>query len=188
MKTYNELRTLNVNEHTEKKGQLTYLSWTYAVDTLLQNDPSATWNFSPPMIYNDTIMVRVEVTAFGKTMQMQLPVMDNRNQAIKAPDARKVSDAQMRCLAKCIACFGIGLYIYAGEDLPIEEAPQPIALDTQEADEMLQRLRDSAMLGSKALKDTFTKIPKSELKEAIWKKHSADLKKAADQVDLAVTA
>lgn len=188
MKTYNELRILNVNEHTEKKGQQTYLSWTYAVDTLLQNDPSATWSFQPPMIYNDTIMVRVNVTAFGKTMEMQLPVMDNRNQAIKAPDARKVSDAQMRCLAKCIATFGIGLYIFAGEDLPIEELPQPIALDSTEADEMVQKLRDSAMLGTRSLKDAFTKIPKSELKDAVWKKHSAELKKAADQVDLAVTA
>jgi hypothetical protein len=51
-------------------------------------------------------------------MKMQLPVMDNRNNAIANPDARKISDATMRCLAKCIACFGIGLYIYAGEDLP----------------------------------------------------------------------
>ena len=53
-------------------------------------------------------------------MTMHLPVMDNRNQAVKNPDARKVSDAMMRCLAKCIACFGIGLYIYAGEDVPKE--------------------------------------------------------------------
>jgi hypothetical protein len=51
-------------------------------------------------------------------MKMHLPVMDNRNQAIKNPDSRKISDSMMRCLAKCIACFGIGLYIYAGEDLP----------------------------------------------------------------------
>jgi hypothetical protein len=49
---------------------------------------------------------------------MHLPVMDNRNQAIKNPDSRKISDSMMRCLAKSIACFGIGLYIYAGEDLP----------------------------------------------------------------------
>jgi hypothetical protein len=66
-------------------------------------------------------MVFCNVTAFGKTMKMQLPVMDNRNNAIKNPDTRKISDATMRCLAKCIACFGIGLYIYAGSDLPEEE-------------------------------------------------------------------
>jgi hypothetical protein len=123
MKTFAELKKINVNEHTEKKGSLTYLSWAWAVDQLLTNDPSATWIFLPPIDYNDTMMVRCEVTAFGKTLEMQLPVMDNRNNAIKQPDARKISDAQMRCLAKCIACFGIGLYIYAGEDVPQEDAP-----------------------------------------------------------------
>lgn len=118
MATYNELRKINVNEHTEKKGQLTYLSWAWAVDTLLQHDSSATWEFPEPKYYGETVMVFCNVTAFGKTMKMQLPVMDNRNNAIALPDSRKISDASMRCLAKCIACFGIGLYIYAGEDLP----------------------------------------------------------------------
>ena len=118
MTTYNELRKINVNEHTEKKGQLTYLSWAWAVDTLLQHDPSATWEWPEPKHYGDTVMVFCNVTAFGKTMKMQLPVMDNRNNAIALPDSRKISDASMRCLAKCIACFGIRLYIYAGEDLP----------------------------------------------------------------------
>lgn len=118
MTTYNELRKINCNEFTERKGNLTYLSWTYAVDILLQNDPMATWEFLEPIVYNETMMVRTEVTALGKTLKMQLPVMDNRNNAIKSPDARKISDSQMRCLAKNIACFGIGLYIFAGSDLP----------------------------------------------------------------------
>ena len=123
MKTYDELRKINVNEHTEKKGTLTYLSWTWAVDQLLLNDNTATWQFLEPLDYNETMMVRTEVTAFGKTLGMQLPVMDNRNNAITNPDSRKISDAQMRCLAKNIACFGIGLYIYAGSDLPEEDMP-----------------------------------------------------------------
>lgn len=118
MTTYAELRKINVNEHTEKKGQLTYLSWTWAVDQLLLQDPSATWEFPEPKCFGESVMVFCNVTALGKTMKMQLPVMDNRNNAIANPDARKISDATMRCLAKCIACFGIGLYIYAGSDLP----------------------------------------------------------------------
>ena len=117
-KTFNELRLINVNEFTERKGNLTYLSWTYCVDILLQNDCTATWKFLEPIVYNETMMVRTEVTAFGKTLPMQLPVMDNRNNAIKNPDARKISDSQMRCLAKNVAGFGIGLYIFAGSDLP----------------------------------------------------------------------
>ena len=127
MATYNELRKINVNEHTEKKGQLTYLSWAWAVDTLLQHDSTAVWEFPEPKYFGDTVMVFCNVTAFGKTMKMQLPVMDNRNQAISNPDARKISDATMRCLAKCIACFGIGLYIYAGEDLPTGEIDNQVA-------------------------------------------------------------
>ena len=118
MKTYNDLKTINVNEHTEKKGQLTYLSWAWAVDKLLENDPMATWEFPEPKYFGDTVMVFCNVTALGKTMRMQLPVMDNRNNSISNPDSRKISDATMRCLAKCVACFGIGLYIYAGSDLP----------------------------------------------------------------------
>lgn len=121
MTTYNDLRKINVNEHIERKGNLNYLSWSWAVDVLLQNDPTATWEFPEPKVWNDTVMVFCNVTAFGKTMKMQLPVMDNRNNAIKSPDTRKISDATMRCLAKCIACFGIGLYIYAGSDLPEED-------------------------------------------------------------------
>jgi hypothetical protein len=121
MTSYTELRKINVNAHTEKKGQLTYLSWAWAVDTLLQHDSTATWEFPEPKYFGDTVMVFCNVTAFGKTMKMQLPVMDNRNNAISNPDSRKISDATMRCLAKCIACFGIGLYIYAGEDLPTGE-------------------------------------------------------------------
>jgi hypothetical protein len=116
--TYAKLRKLNVNEQTEKKGNLTYLSWTYAIDELLQADETATWDFPEPKYYGETMMVFCNVTAFGKTMKMQLPVMDNRNNAIANPDSRKISDATMRCLAKCCACFGIGLYIFAGQELP----------------------------------------------------------------------
>ena len=116
--TYKVLREIDVNKYTEKKGQLTYLSWTWAVDQLLLQDPMAVWEFPEPRVYNDTMMVFCNVTALGKTMRMQLPVMDNRMAAIVNPNARKISDATMRCLAKCIACFGIGLYIFAGEDLP----------------------------------------------------------------------
>lgn len=118
MKTYNELKTINVNVHTELKGKLTYLSWAWAVDKLLENDPMATWEFPEPKYFGETVMVFCNITALGKTIRMQLPVMDNRNQSVKNPDSRSISDSTMRCLAKCVACFGIGLYIYAGEDLP----------------------------------------------------------------------
>lgn len=129
MKNFNDLRLIDVGKHKEKKGNLTYLSWVWAVDTLLQNDPMAHWEFDEPKYFGDSVMVYCTVHALGKSMRMHLPVMDNKNNAIKSPDARKISDAMMRCLAKCIACFGIGLYIYAGEDLPSEGEPDPVDLD-----------------------------------------------------------
>jgi hypothetical protein len=129
MKTFIELRKINVNPHVEKKGNLSYLSWAWAVDYLLQEDPTAHWGFHEPSYFGETVMVSCTVNAMGKSMYMHLPVMDNKNNAIKNPDARKISDAMMRCLAKCIATFGIGLYVYAGEDVPhIEE--EPIELET----------------------------------------------------------
>jgi hypothetical protein len=118
---YAELRKINVGEHIEKKNGLSYLSWSWAVDTLLQHDPTATWEFPVPDEFEETMMVYCDVTAFGKTMRMHLPVMDHRNQAIKNPNSVDINKAMMRCLAKCIACFGIGLYIYSGEDLPEDD-------------------------------------------------------------------
>ena len=120
--SYLELRKINVNEHTEKKGKFTYLSWAWAVDQLLQADPMATWDYQPPMAFGDTLMVFCSVTAFGKTMTAQLPVLNAQNKAIANPDAFAVNTAMQRCLAKAIALHGIGLYIYAGEDIPNEES------------------------------------------------------------------
>jgi hypothetical protein len=119
MKTFLELREINVSKFIEKKGNLSYLSWTHAVDVLLQNDPDAIWDFPEPTFYKGgSVMVHCIVYAFGKTVRMHLPVMDYKNNSVIDPSSRQISDAMMRCLAKCIACFGIGLYIYAGEDLP----------------------------------------------------------------------
>lgn len=121
MNKYLELRAINVNEHIEKKNNLAYLSWAWAVDVLLQNEPMATWEYLEPKQYGDTLMVFCSVNAFGKVMTAQLPVMDYRNKAILNPDAFAVNTAMQRCLAKAIALHGLGLYIYAGEDLPEDD-------------------------------------------------------------------
>jgi hypothetical protein len=126
---YTELRKINVNEHIEKKNGLSYLSWAWAVDTLLQQDPSATWDYKEPKQFGDTLMVFCSVTAFGKTMTSQLPVLDFRNKAILNPDAMAVNTAMQRCLAKAIALHGIGLYIYSGEDIPESEKVEEIITD-----------------------------------------------------------
>jgi len=117
---YSEIASINVNEHVEKKQNLSYLSWAWAVDCLLRLDENATWEFADPEHYGSTLMVFCSVTAFGRTRKAQLPVMDHRNKAIANPDAFQVNVAMQRCLAKAIALHGLGLYIYAGEDLPTD--------------------------------------------------------------------
>jgi hypothetical protein len=121
--TFTELAKINVNQHTEKKGNLTYLSWAWAVDQLLRKDDAASWEYRfhegrPYVQIGDTCMVFCTVKAFGKDRTAQLPVMDYKNRAIVSPNAMDVNTAMQRCLAKAIALHGIGLYIYAGEDLP----------------------------------------------------------------------
>ena len=113
----------NVNEHTEKKANLTYLSWAWAWAEALKADPEAVYKVEMfgdkcYMDVNGTAMVFVTVTMFGKPMTCQLPVMDYKNKAIPNPDAFAVNTAIMRCMTKALSLHGLGLYIYAGEDLP----------------------------------------------------------------------
>ena len=128
-----ELLKINVNDHVEKKGNLSYLSWAWAWAEVLKIDPGARWtahewDSSPVMVLrNGTAMVKVSVEIAGDIKTCILPVMDNRNKAIVDPDAFAVNSAIMRCLTKTIAMHGLGLYIYAGEDLPEAEKVEPNA-------------------------------------------------------------
>lgn len=115
------LAAIDVSKHIEKKGNLSYLSWPWAVEKLMRADPMACWEFHAPEMYGESMMVSCTVTAFGKPIKMHLPVMDHRNQAAKNPDAVLINKNMMRCLVKAIACHGLGLHIYAGEDLPLDE-------------------------------------------------------------------
>ena len=120
------MKKINVNDKIEKKNGLSYLSWAWAVDQLLTADPSATWEYPEPKKFGETLMVFCTVRAFEKSMTAQLPVMDYRNKAIPNPDAFAVNTAMQRCLAKAISLHGIGLYIYAGEDLPEEDRKESL--------------------------------------------------------------
>ena len=127
-----DLLRLNVNEHVEKKQNLSYLSWAWAWAEALKADPAASFEVKtfkhdeytevPYMGVNGTAMVWVTVTLFGKPMTCFLPVMDHRNKPITNPDAFQVNTAIMRCMTKGLALHGLGLYIYAGEDLPEGDA------------------------------------------------------------------
>ena len=130
MNSVHELLKLNVKDHTEKKNGLSYLSWAWAWTEALKADPAANFEVkmfdggeSPYMVINGTGMVWVTVTMFGKPMTCFLPIMDHRNKPIQQPDAFQVNTSLMRCMTKALALHGIGLYIYAGEDLPEQDEP-----------------------------------------------------------------
>lgn len=120
--SYTKLAAINVNDKLEKKNGLSYLSWAWALDQLYRADPDASWEYHQPTTYGgDTMMVHCTVKAFGKARTAHLPVMDYKNRAIPQPNAFEVNTAMQRCLVKAIALHGLGLYIYAGEDLPESE-------------------------------------------------------------------
>jgi len=168
-----DLLKINVNDHTEKKNGLTYLSWAWAWQEAIKADPAATWevkmfgpNFDRPYVdIGETKMVFVEVTMFGKTLTCPLPVLDHRNKAIPNPCAFAVNTAIVRGLTKCVGMHGLGLYIYAGEDLPegdthdvtpiikaLEESKDVATLQTnwKTAYQALQSLPDALKLANQA--------------------------------------
>ena len=151
-----ELLKINVNDHTERKGNLTYLSWAWAWAEVLKIDPAARYTVHEwadmPVCYlrNGTAMVKVSVEIKGDIKTCLLPVMDNRNRSIVDPDSFAVNTAIMRCLTKCIALFGLGLYIFGGEDLPEGEKPEPNP-------EVLAQI--AACADADALKELFKSLP-----------------------------
>ena len=162
MSVFEALNSANVNGHTEEKNGLTYLSWAWAWAEVKKAYPEANYSIVKfnglPYVYDENTgyMVYTTVTIEGITHEMWLPVMDGANKAMKAvPYTYKVrqygkevekavkpatmfdiNKTIMRCLVKNLAMFGLGLYIYAGEDLP--ECEQP-ALPTRE--EMLKEVQ-----------------------------------------------
>lgn len=120
--TFARLAAINVGPHIEKKNNLSYLSWAWAWDQIMRQDPAASYAYGEPKIFGgETVMVYCTVTAFGVERTAHLPVMDHRNKPIPTPDAFAMNTAMQRCLVKAIALHGLGLYIYAGEDLPLGE-------------------------------------------------------------------
>lgn len=145
---FETLNAINVNEHTEVKDtgtvKLTYLSWAWAWAEVKKIYPNAVYEIEKfngiPYAYDPLtgFMVYTKVTIEGVTHEMWLPVMDSNNMAMKAEpytfttkygkektvNAATMFDVNktiMRCLVKNLAMFGLGLYIYAGEDLPTPE-------------------------------------------------------------------
>jgi hypothetical protein len=187
-----DLLKLNVNEHTEKKNGLTYLSWAWAWAEALKADPAATFEvktFSrdqytemPYMDINGTGMVWVTVTMFNKPMTCFLPVMNHRNQPIQNPDAFQVNTAIMRCMTKALALHGLGLYIYSGDDLPEDDKPAPATVaeapkpkPTPKADETLDNSDASRKLFADGMVEYTTTCNTVAGLNSYWKSNQLQL-------------
>lgn len=136
-----ELNNINVNGKTEKKNGLTYLSWPFAWGEVKKLHPDATYTIyenADGLFYHTdgkTCWVKTGVTVNGVEHIEYLPVMDFKNRSIPVEQVTSfdVNKAIQRSLTKAVARHGLGLYIYAGEDLPESEAPEekPAAVPAQ---------------------------------------------------------
>jgi len=126
---WNTLSKINVNEFTEEKGGLTYLSWSHAWRIMMENYPemSIKWQgttdengVTRDVTYYEggTTMVNCSVTIGEVKRECWLPVMDYRMKSISHPSSRDISDAKMRCMVKCFSFYGLANYIYSGDALP----------------------------------------------------------------------
>lgn len=126
MSVFQVLNSINCNEHTEQKNGLTYLSWAWAWQMVKQNFPDATYTIyenKDGLLYHTdgkTAWVKTGVTINGLEHIEYLPVMDFKNKSITIDQITsfEVNKAVQRSLTKACARHGLGLYIYAGEDLP----------------------------------------------------------------------
>ena len=144
---FERLSAINVNEHVEKKKDLSYLSWAWAWSEVKRACPDASYKMGETeciIVGGEPLgfMCHTSVTIEGETLEMWLPVMDGANKSMKnvsytystrfgdksveAATTFDINKTMMRCLVKNLAMFGLGLYIFAGEDLP-EDVAEPIA-------------------------------------------------------------
>ncbi|WP_050613290.1 Sak single strand annealing protein [Bacillus testis] len=176
-----ELAKIDVSEHMEKKGRFSYLSWAWAVDQLRRADPEATWEVMrfdgmPYMKTECGYFVEVAVTMKGITLSQIHPVLNNQNKPIAQPNAFEINTSIQRCLVKAIALHGLGLYIYAGEDLPVDTT-QPEPITSEEVGILKTRILDLAQLRNIKQEDVYktlkltdvTKLMSNEAQELIAK-------------------
>ena len=144
-----KLASINVSEYVEKKGQFSYLSWPYAVSQLRLFDETATWEVKrfeglPYLSTENGTFVEVAVTVKGITLSQIHPVLDSKNRPLMAPNAFDINTSLQRCLVKAIALHGLGLKVYAGEDLPLGDT-QPEPAVTRQVHRQVQ-VGDSSVL------------------------------------------
>jgi len=115
---WSELSKVDVSKHVERKGNLDYLSWSFAYSTLCAYYPNNAYSFTETEYKDGTMMIEcmLTITEGDETAMrsMWLPVMDYRNKPIANPDAFAINTTRMRCLVKCLAMWGLGISLYGG--------------------------------------------------------------------------
>ncbi|MBQ2671913.1 MAG: DUF1071 domain-containing protein [Clostridia bacterium] len=175
---FETLFNINVGEHIEKKNGLSYLSWPFAWSEVKKIFPDANYKVklfgenNLPYVYDESTgyMVFTSVTINDLTHEMWLPVMDNSNKSMKSvkytydTNYRKnvpvepasmfdINKAIMRCLVKNLSMFGLGLYIYAGEDLPEKDSEKILPSDVKSLKKIISEFENSEKLQSNILKN-----------------------------------
>lgn len=173
---FETLFEINVNDHIEKKKDLTYLSWPYAWAEVKKKYPNATYKIhlfgekQLPYVFGENVgyMVFTDVTINDLTHTMWLPVMDSANKTMKSTsytyntkfkkdilvEAATMFDVNktiMRCLVKNLAMFGLGLYIYSGEDLPEIETEKISIKDANILKDIIRKIDDGDKIYSMIL-------------------------------------
>ena len=163
---FERLSAINVNIHIEKKKDLSYLSWAWAWSETKRACPDATYKIGETE-FDEALgfMCHTTVTIEGETLEMWLPVMDGANKSmlkksytyttrygdksVEAATTFDINKTIMRCLVKNLAMFGLGIYIYAGEDLPEAEKTEvvmpkaPVKPEQKEESEKITLKKDS---------------------------------------------
>jgi len=149
--TYQEvwenLSAIDVSEHVQQKGGLSYLSWAWAWQVMMENYPEMKFFFHDETTFSDgSMQVNCTVAIRNLDRDMWLPVMDYKNKAIPNPSSRDINDARMRCLVKCFALFGLGHYIYAGEDIPSGKAAAASNASKSESNDDMHRAAEDTLM------------------------------------------
>ena len=158
---FEKLHKIDVSKYVKRKGKYNYLSWAYAVQELKKACPTARWGVtkaedgSPFFQTACGYFVEVWVEINGLSLSQVHPVLDNRNEPIEKPTSFQINTSLQRALAKAIALHGLGLYIFAGEDLP-----EPEELTKAEQDNLYDVAKP---MGNDFVKDLQNKVKSMEI-------------------------
>ena len=183
MSVFERLSEIDVGQFTDKKGQFTYLSWADALNILLKEYPQALYGVvsdSNGFPYTSTpagAFVTVWVEIEGIRREQIHPVLNHVNKTIDLPNAFEINTSIQRALAKCIACHGLGLYIFRGEDLP--EQPPKFRFKAGEKDEVMGKVLQALTDGDEVtIKSVLHDYDSPESKMAVWALFSSNERSA----------